>query len=267
VLITISSYAAWTHWGSSNTETNTPADAIAQPSPAPAPTPKASPSSTSTVPSASTSESQATASEENGKAHASKISGEASLSKPSAAVAENKVLAAKAAAEKLGEEKAAEEKAAKEKAAEEPIVLKNASKPVEKSASANDVQAPSMAPIAPVASGSMPPNLLESTSNAPTPVLQTLNVSQGVSQGLLLKKVNPVYPASALRMRTEGSVQLMATISKSGNISAVKILSGDSQLAHAAADAVKQWKYKPYLLNGATVEIQTQITVNFKLPQ
>jgi TonB family protein len=266
VLIAMGGYAAWTHWGSANTATSAPADVITQPSPAPAPTPKASTSSTSRAASASTSESQATASEENGKSHPSKISGEAGLSKPSAAVAENKVLAAKAAAENAAEEKAAEEKAAEEKAAEEPIVLKNASKPVGKSASLNDVQAPSMAPIAPVASGSMPPNLLDSTSNAPTPVLQTLNVSQGVSQGLLLKKVSPVYPPSALRLRTEGSVQLMATISKSGNISAVKILSGDAQLAHAAAEAVKQWKYKPYLLNGSPVEIQTQITVNFKLP-
>ena len=261
VLIAIGGYAAWMHWGSSNSRTSAPAEVITQPLPIPAPTPKVSTSSTSAAPSASTSQSQSAWSEENGKGHSSKISGEATLAKPSAAVAENKVLEAKAAAEKPAEEKAAEQKAA-----EEPIVLKNASKPVGRPASANDVQAPSMAPIAPVASGSMPPNLLDSPSNAPTPVLQTLNVSQGVSQGLLLKKVNPVYPPSALRMRTEGSVQLMATISKSGNISAVKILSGDSQLAHAAADAVKQWKYKPYLLNGSPVEIQTQITVNFKLP-
>jgi protein TonB len=46
----------------------------------------------------------------------------------------------------------------------------------------------------------------------------------------------------------------------------VKVLSGDPQLSHAAVDAVKQWKYKPYLLNGEPVEIQTQVTVNFKLP-
>lgn len=68
-------------------------------------------------------------------------------------------------------------------------------------------------------------------------------------------------------MRTEGSVQLLATISKDGNITHIKVISGDSQLAKAAADAVKQWKYKPYLLNGEPLEIQTQVTVNFKLPQ
>jgi protein TonB len=81
-----------------------------------------------------------------------------------------------------------------------------------------------------------------------------------------VKKVQPKYPPNSLRLRVEGGVQLLATISKTGDISAVKILSGDSQLSHAAADAVKQWKYKPYLLNGVPVEIQTQITVNFKLP-
>jgi periplasmic protein TonB len=60
---------------------------------------------------------------------------------------------------------------------------------------------------------------------------------------------------------------LMATISKAGEISHIKMLSGDAQLTKAAADAVKQWKYKPYLLNGEPVEIQTQVTVNFKLPR
>jgi protein TonB len=98
-------------------------------------------------------------------------------------------------------------------------------------------------------------------------VLQTLNVSQGVSQGLLIKKVQPVYPATAMHMHVEGSVQLMATIGKNGNITSVKTISGEPQLAKAALDAVKQWKYKPYYLNGDPVEIQTQITVNFKLPR
>ncbi len=68
-------------------------------------------------------------------------------------------------------------------------------------------------------------------------------------------------------MHLEGSVELQATISKSGDISRVKVLSGDGQLAKAASDAVKQWKYKPYLLNGEPVEIQTQVTINFKLPR
>jgi periplasmic protein TonB len=96
--------------------------------------------------------------------------------------------------------------------------------------------------------------------------LQAMSVSQGVSRGLLIKTVQPTYPANALRMHIEGAVELLATITKNGDISTVKILKGDASLARAAADAVKQWKYKPYLLNGEPVEIQTEITVKFKLP-
>ena len=98
-------------------------------------------------------------------------------------------------------------------------------------------------------------------------MLQTLNVSQGVSRGLLFKKVQPTYPKKALSMRIEGSVELLATVSKTGDITHVKVVSGDAQLSQAAADAVKQWKYKPYLLNGEPFEIQTQITINFRLPK
>jgi len=101
----------------------------------------------------------------------------------------------------------------------------------------------------------------------PSPVpRQTLKVSQGISQGLLIKKVAPVYPAQAMLTHLQGSVQLLATISKDGDITQVKVLNGESVLARAAADAVKQWKYKPYLLDGQPTEIQTQITVNFALP-
>jgi protein TonB len=69
-----------------------------------------------------------------------------------------------------------------------------------------------------------------------------------------------------MQMRIQGAVQLLATISKEGRISNLTVLSGDGVLARAASDAVRQWKYKPYYLNGEPVEIQTQITVNFKLP-
>jgi TonB family protein len=112
-----------------------------------------------------------------------------------------------------------------------------------------------------------PPDLGTGPEIAPKPLLQALNVSQGVSRGLLYKKVQPIYPRNALSMRVEGSVELMATISKTGDISHVKVVSGDAQLSKAATDAVKQWKYKPYLLNGEPVEIQTQVTINFKLPK
>jgi protein TonB len=123
-----------------------------------------------------------------------------------------------------------------------------------------------MTGIAASGASAPPPDLGSGAGGGPKPVLQTVNISQGVSQGLVIRKVSPIYPKTALTMRTEGPVELMATISRSGDITHVKVLSGDAQLTNAAVAAVKQWKYKPYLLNGEPVEIQTQITINFKLP-
>jgi outer membrane biosynthesis protein TonB/ActR/RegA family two-component response regulator len=71
---------------------------------------------------------------------------------------------------------------------------------------------------------------------------QTVRVSQGVSQGLLTKRVQPVYPQQALQMRLQGEVQMEASIGKDGSITAVKVLKGDSILSRAAVAAVKQWK-------------------------
>jgi len=100
----------------------------------------------------------------------------------------------------------------------------------------------------------------------PKATLATLKISQGVSQGLLIKRVQPRYPQNALAMRVQGAVELQATINKEGNISNLKVVKGDAVLARAATEAVRQWRYKPYYLNGEPVDIETQITVNFKLP-
>jgi TonB family protein len=110
---------------------------------------------------------------------------------------------------------------------------------------------------------------IASSAGATIPKVATsgaIKISQGVTQGLLIKKVDPSYPQSAKQMHIQGTVQLEANIGKNGSVTNVKSLSGDAGLARAATDAVKQWKYKPYTLNGEPVEIQTQITVNFKLP-
>ena len=133
-----------------------------------------------------------------------------------------------------------------------------------KAAAAPDAPAPSLIGMGVAADPGLPN--LGTSNSALKPTLQTLSVSQGVSQGLLYKKVSPSYPQNALRMHIEGVVELLATISKTGEITRVKVISGDAQLTRAASEAVKQWKYKPYLLNGEPVEIQTQVTVNFKLP-
>jgi TonB family protein len=101
----------------------------------------------------------------------------------------------------------------------------------------------------------------------PKPAPGALQVSEGVTQGLLIKKIAPIYPATALQLRKQGTVELLATVSKTGAITKVKVLSGESALAKAAVDAVRQWKYRPFLLNSEPVEIQTQITINFRLPK
>jgi periplasmic protein TonB len=147
-----------------------------------------------------------------------------------------------------------------------PLVVKGGKVPATSAKpSAPDAPAPSVIGIASPASA--PPLDLSSSAGAPRPVLQRVDISQGVSQGLLIKKIAPEYPREALTLRIEGTVQLLATISKTGDITDVKVLTGDANLSAAARDAVKRWKYKPYLLNGEPVEIQTPITVNFKLPQ
>src|SRR3984893_14121668 len=94
---------------------------------------------------------------------------------------------------------------------------------------------------------------------------QRVRVSQGVTQGLLVRKIQPNYPPLARQARIQGSVLLQAEISKDGTIENLHLISGHPMLAPAAIEAVKQWKYKPYILNGEPVEVETQITVNFTL--
>lgn len=94
---------------------------------------------------------------------------------------------------------------------------------------------------------------------------QRVRVSQGVTQGLKIRDVKPSYPALARQARIQGTVLLQAVISKDGSIEGLKVLSGHPMLVPAAIDAVKQWKYKPYILNGEPVEVDTQVTVNFTL--
>jgi protein TonB len=106
--------------------------------------------------------------------------------------------------------------------------------------------------------------LLPSSSSLPKPALATARISQGVSQGLLIKRVQPKYPQAALAVHAQGAVQIEAIITKEGNVTNLRVLSGDPVLARAALDAVRQWRYKPYQLDGEPVEIETQITVNFK---
>ncbi len=97
------------------------------------------------------------------------------------------------------------------------------------------------------------------------PPVQKVRVSQGVAEGLLIHQIKPSYPPLARQARIQGDVVMQATISKDGSIENLSLQSGHPMLAPAAIEAVKQWKYKPYYLNGEPVEVQTQITVSFKL--
>jgi len=94
---------------------------------------------------------------------------------------------------------------------------------------------------------------------------QRVRVSQGVTEGLLVHKVTPTYPPLARQARIQGAVQLAALIGKDGSIQNLKVVSGHPMLTSAALEAVRNWKYKPYYLNGEPVEVETSITVNFTL--
>ncbi len=102
------------------------------------------------------------------------------------------------------------------------------------------------------------------TSASTKPSLARVRISQGVSAGLLIKRVEPKYPRNALTTHTQGTVLVEATVDKEGRVVNPKVLSGSPLLAPAVLEAVRQWRYKPYYLDGDPVEIQTQITINFK---
>jgi periplasmic protein TonB len=99
----------------------------------------------------------------------------------------------------------------------------------------------------------------------PPPPAKPLKVSAGVTAGLRERMVPPVYPPLAKAARISGTVILQAVIGKDGSIQQLKALSGHPMLIPSAIDAVSQWKYKPYYLNGQPVEVDTQVTVNFVL--
>jgi periplasmic protein TonB len=84
-------------------------------------------------------------------------------------------------------------------------------------------------------------------------------------EGSLIRKVQPVYPQLAKTARIQGAVVLFAVISKSGTIDNLRVLSGHPMLVQAAITAVRQWQYRPYILNHEPIEVDTQITVNFVL--
>jgi len=100
----------------------------------------------------------------------------------------------------------------------------------------------------------------------PKVAVQRVRVSQGVTQGMKVHDVTPQYPQMAKIARVQGPVVLAAVIGKDGTIQGLRVVSSASPLLNQAAlEAVKQWRYRPYILNGEPVEVDTTITVNFTL--
>jgi TonB family protein len=92
-----------------------------------------------------------------------------------------------------------------------------------------------------------------------------VRVSSGVAAGLLLEKVQPVYPSEARQAGIQGAVVLQGVISKGGKVTDLQVVSGPKELVAAAIEAVQQWRYKPYVFMGDPIEVDTQFQVNFTL--
>jgi len=108
----------------------------------------------------------------------------------------------------------------------------------------------------------------KNSSILPTPPPAPLHHHPPISQmmeGNLIYRVQPVYPPAARTARIQGAVVIKAIIDKDGTITNLKVQSGHPFLVKAALDAVSQWRYRPYVLNGEAVEVETQVTVNFIL--
>jgi periplasmic protein TonB len=108
------------------------------------------------------------------------------------------------------------------------------------------------------------PAISVTTAPAAAPA-KRVNVSAGVTTGMLLAPIQPVYPRIAIAAHIEGTVVMEAIISKAGRIESLRVVSGSPMLQNAALDAVRAARYRPYLLNGEPTEVQTTISVIFRM--
>jgi periplasmic protein TonB len=117
------------------------------------------------------------------------------------------------------------------------------------------------------ASNADPADLGKALATAPALPQLGVPISQGITGGVLMHKVQPVYPPEARRMHVQGSVVIDATVTAQGQVDELKLVSGDPLLAQAAMDAVRRWRYTPYSLNGQPIAKETRITISFIAPQ
>lgn len=106
------------------------------------------------------------------------------------------------------------------------------------------------------------PRIAAIPANAAT---DPVRISSGVSSGMLITPIRPIYPSIAHIARVEGTVIVEAVISRTGTIESLHVVSGPAMLQQAALDAIRVARYQPYRLNGSPTEVQTTITVNFRL--
>jgi protein TonB len=94
---------------------------------------------------------------------------------------------------------------------------------------------------------------------------QRVSISSGIAAGLVMQKTSPVYPAIAKTARVQGTVVIQATISKTGSIENPHVVSGPVMLRQSALDAVKTWRFRPYMISNEPVDVETTVNVNFAL--
>ncbi|HYB59890.1 MAG TPA: TonB family protein [Methylomirabilota bacterium] len=145
----------------------------------------------------------------------------------------------------------------------------------------------SFAPVAPVAIRPLPMVVIVPENNEESPTTgfgasesdtggasetnvkptapQKVNISAGVAEGMLLQKTQPIYPPIAKAARIQGTVVLDVTISKTGDVESLRLVSGHPILVQPAMDAVRTWRYRPYLLNNEPVEVETTVNVIYTL--
>ena len=109
-----------------------------------------------------------------------------------------------------------------------------------------------------------PPPVAENAPGAP-PAPRRITISAGVAQSMLVSRTTPVYPIEAKKTGVSGTVVLRAVIGTAGIIKDLQVVSGPELLQQSAVDAVKQWRYRPYLLNGDPAEVRTTINIIFSL--
>lgn len=112
----------------------------------------------------------------------------------------------------------------------------------------------------------IPDSLRNSPSPAPASSLEPTEIPEDTARSLVVRSVDPEYPLAAMQQHVEGAVVLQVWVGMDGSVQDLKLMKGYFQLGHAAVDAVRQWRFKPYVIGGKPTNFQAPITINFKYP-